>query len=69
MLSDLEKLAPEKPRLVTRREYDRLVAEGFFEGERVELLYGTVVERSPQDASHSGPIRRLTMLLVPKLIG
>jgi len=60
---------PEKQRPLKRSEYDRLVAMGAFEDERVELLYGTLVAMSPQDPGHTSPIGQLTMLLVPALVG
>lgn len=60
---------PEMPRPLKRSEYDRLVAMGAFEDERVELLYGTLVAMSPQDPGHTSPIGQLTMLLVPALVG
>lgn len=62
-------ILPEKPRPLKRSEYDRLVASGAFEGERVELLYGTLVAMRPQDPGHTGPVGQLTMLLVPALVG
>lgn len=62
-------LLPERPRPLKRSEYDRLVAMGAFEDERVELLYGTLVAMSPQDPGHTSPIGQLTMLLVPALVG
>lgn len=52
---------PEKPRPLKRAEYDKLVAMGAFEDERVELLYGTLVVMSPQDPRHTTPIQQLTM--------
>ena len=60
-------LLPEKPRPLKRDEYDRLVALGVFEGERVELLHGMLVAMSPQDPGHTSPIGQLNMLLVPAL--
>lgn len=60
-------LLPEKPRPLKREEYDRLVALGVFEGERVELLHGMLVAMSPQDPGHTSPIGQLTMILVPAL--
>ncbi|HEY4158589.1 MAG TPA: Uma2 family endonuclease [Polyangiaceae bacterium] len=62
-------LAPEKPRRLKRSEYERLVELGMFEDERVELLYGTIVEMSPAYPEHAGPITQLNMLLVPALVG
>jgi Uma2 family endonuclease len=46
-------LATEKVRPLKRVEYDRLVAAGCFEDERVELLFGLVVEMSPPSPEHS----------------
>jgi Uma2 family endonuclease len=62
-------LLPERPRPLRRAEYDRLVALGAFEDERIELLHGVLVEMSPPDPGHASPIDRLTMLLVPALVG
>ena len=50
---DFSQLGPERPRLLRRKEYDRLVAEGFFEDERVELLHGVLVTMSAQGGRHS----------------
>ena len=46
-------LAPERIRPLLRREYDVLVEAGLFDGERVELLRGVLVEMSPQGEPHS----------------
>ena len=62
-------IEPERPRPLKRSEYDQLVEMGAFDGERVELLYGTLVAMSPQDPKHTSPIGRLTMLLAPALAG
>ncbi|MEO8180441.1 MAG: Uma2 family endonuclease [Deltaproteobacteria bacterium] len=50
-------------RPLRRAEYERLVEAGAFESERVELLEGFLVERSPQPASHASAIEVLTDLL------
>lgn len=61
---------PPQIRRFTRAEYDSLVASGFFdEDEKVELLDGVIIAMTPQGAPHARPIRRLTMLLVPALLG
>jgi len=62
-------LLPETPRPLKRSEYDRLVALGAFEDERIELLCGTLVAMSPQDPRRTSPIGQLTMHLVPALVG
>ena len=50
-------LTPVIPQFPVRRmtvaEYEKLVVEGFFGGERVELWEGLVVDRMPH-----GPLRR-----------
>lgn len=54
-------------RPLRRSEYDRLVDLGMFEGERLELLRGVLVEMSPQKASHAVAVQRLTHLFVARL--
>jgi Uma2 family endonuclease len=39
-------------RLWTRDEYDRLVEQGFFDGQRVELVEGRIVEMPAQKVPH-----------------
>jgi hypothetical protein len=41
-------------RPLKRVEYERLAAEGFFEDERVELLFGMVIPMSPTDPYRRG---------------
>lgn len=65
---------PEEPLRLSRRrlkrsEYDLLVAEGAFEGERVELLFGEIVEMAAQKPPHSLVSRRLAMTLTLALHG
>ncbi len=40
-------------RPLKRVEYERLASEGFYEDEKVELLFGMVVPMSPIDPAHS----------------
>jgi Uma2 family endonuclease len=68
-LVDTRALQPEQPRALRRAEYDRLVALGCFEDERVELLGGALITMSPQGPRHATVIERLTMLLVPPVLG
>jgi Uma2 family endonuclease len=56
-------LATPKTRRWTRLEYDRLVALGVFEGERLELLDGLLAVREPQGSRHSAGIRRVVAAL------
>jgi Uma2 family endonuclease len=62
-------LVPDAVRRLKRSEYQKLVAQGAFDDERVELLYGVIVKMSPPKPQHDGPITQLTMLLVPPLVG
>ena len=66
---DLELIAPEKPRRLKRSEYDELARLGVFEDERVELLYGVIVEMVPQGPPHDSRITELGELLIPRLVG
>lgn len=62
-------LAGERQRPLRREEYDRLVEQGCFEDERVELLHGMLITMSPQGPRHATVIENLTMLLVPAVLG
>ena len=46
-----------------RIEYDKLVADGFFEDKRVELLFGMVVEMAPPDPEHGESISHVLRVL------
>jgi Uma2 family endonuclease len=50
-------------RPLKRVEYDRLASEGFFDEEKVELLFGMVVPMSPIDPAHSTSTIRLGQFL------
>lgn len=72
----MESMLPPAAALITnpirplkRIEYERLAAEGYFDEERVELLFGLVVAMSPIDPAHSESVRRLDELLREKLSG
>jgi len=56
-------------RPLKRVEYERLVSEGYFCDEKVELLFGMVVEMSPIDPAHSESVSRLDALLHDRLAG
>ena len=66
---DASLLLPEKPRPLRRAEYERLVALGAFEDERIELIRGVLVDMSPDNPDHVSPIDRLNMILTPALVG
>jgi len=61
--------ATEVTRPLRRVEYDKLVALGVFENERVELLEGELVAMSPIGAPHNFAVQALTELLVLALHG
>jgi Uma2 family endonuclease len=68
MMSPGAALIPrEAIRPLKRVEYEQLVAQGCFEDERVELVFGAVVTMSPPDPAHSESIRRLDALLTTQL--
>lgn len=48
-----EHVEPDTVRRFTRGEYDRMVALGMFDDERLELLHGTLVTMSPQGKPHA----------------
>ena len=68
-LDRLADIAPERVRPLRRVEYEKMVAEGLFEGERLELLEGVIVEMSPQDPRHAGTVHKLTRVLGHALAG
>ena len=60
-------IPPQQIRRIRRVEYERLVADGFFHDERVELVFGTVVEMTPIDPAHSESVDKVDRLLMRKL--
>jgi Uma2 family endonuclease len=66
---DARDLAPETTRALRRSEYDRLVASGAFEDERIELIEGVLVTMSPNDPEHANPVQVLTQVLILALAG
>src|SRR5262245_54823429 len=63
-MQGLDVLSHARPRRIQRTEYERLVEQGLFEDERVELIQGIVVEMSPIGPRHSDPIDVLNRLFV-----
>lgn len=53
MTTPTDILGTEQIRPLKRVEYDRLAAEGFFDDERVELLFGVVCQMAPIDPAHA----------------
>lgn len=48
-----------KPRLWTRDEYYKMAELGFFDGKRVELIEGEIIEMSPMKSLHATIVRRI----------
>jgi Uma2 family endonuclease len=57
----------DRVRPLYRTEYDRLVEDGAFEDERVELLDGTLFTMNPQDAARAHTVQRLAEILLLSL--
>lgn len=68
-VTELVAEATEGIRPLRRVEYDRLVADGVFADERIELLQGMLVQMSPQDPVHADAIRWLDAAIAPQLAG
>jgi Uma2 family endonuclease len=67
---DVEQFLPEGPRRWRRVEYERLVELGVFdEDEHLELLYGTVVQMTPQKPPHAWVLSWLPEQLIATLRG
>jgi len=71
MVADREIQEPERlpRRRLKRSEYDALVDIGAFEGERVELLFGEIIEMSPQKPLHRLVVKQLAKYLTIALDG
>lgn len=50
-----------------RKEFDALVAQGCFDEERVELLFGMVVELAPPDPEHGESVNLIAELLTNQI--
>lgn len=59
----------EQARPIRRREFEQMVELGLFEGERVELIDGVIVQMSPKGPKHESALERLTELLVQRIAG
>jgi Uma2 family endonuclease len=57
----------ERVRPLRRVEYERLVDAGLLADEKVELIHGLIVRKSPQGAHHAAAVQKLTQLLVAAL--
>jgi Uma2 family endonuclease len=61
--------APRRVRGISRKEYEQIAELGIFEGQRIELLYGAIVEMSPIGPEHGDSVDRINELLVAALRG
>lgn len=64
---DIEDLYPERPRRITRAEFETIASSGVFDDEHVELLYGQIVEMAVQSAEHAELTGRVHEWLVKQL--
>ena len=62
-------IPPERIRPMKRVEYDKLVELGCFHDERVELVFGMVVDMSPIGPEHNESTERIRRLLERQLGG
>ena len=58
---------PDLVRPLKRSEYDQMIALGLFQDERIELIRGVLVKRSPQRAPHASTVQKLYQLLTTGL--
>lgn len=68
-MATIAELQQEPIRRLTRAEYDRLVGQGWFEDERVELLHGMLLHMPPERPPHAHTVDTLNERLVPALLG
>ena len=48
-----DSIAPDAPFRVLRRAYHRAAEQGMFDGKRVQLIRGMVIDMSPMGTPHS----------------
>lgn len=63
----LDSIDENQLRPLLRSEYDELIRQGHFEGEKIELLFGLLVRMTPVGAPHSSTVIRLTRLFITLL--
>lgn len=69
LMVDSPLLAGEPRYRMSREQYDALVGTGTLDGARVELLYGTLVEMSPQNDPHAMTLEVLADIVMHALHG
>jgi Uma2 family endonuclease len=60
----IDVLSHARPRRMSRSEYERVVQDGLFRDERVELIHGIVVEMPPIGPPHADKVDVLTRVFV-----
>lgn len=69
MSVDLFGIEPGAVARLSRADYDRIVEAGLFEGKRIELVRGLLVDVSPQGPAHRETTRRLHECLLAAVAG
>ncbi len=59
-----ESVSPVKTLPLRRADYHHLAAHGAFEGQRVQLIFGTVLSMSPMGTPHANAMARLTRVFM-----
>ena len=65
--SEVGRELPDGIRPLRRVEYEQLASTGCFDDERIELLFGQLVEMTPPDPRHEQSVNRLGRLLIQQL--
>lgn len=60
----LESIGEDQLRPLLRSEYDELIRQGKFQGEKIELLFGVLVRMTAIGAPHASTVTRITNLFV-----
>lgn len=63
----LDSIDENQVRPLLRSEYDELIRQGHFEGEKIELLFGVLVRMTPIGSPHASTIARLNRLFTTLL--
>jgi Uma2 family endonuclease len=60
----LDSIDSDQLRPLLRSEYDELIRQGHFQGEKIELLFGVLVRMTPIGAPHSSTVTHVANLFV-----
>ncbi len=66
-LPTLSRLASPRPMPISREQYAQMAELGMFEGRRVQLINGAIIEMSPMGAGHRDALRFLNRVLTRTL--